>query len=455
MTALGDVGADVTTVRTEGITPDGVVLGKHLRRSKFERSLPLGPAISDIAFGYDIGGTPHLGWWGDWRSACLGDVHQRPDMDTLVVGVDRPHMASVIVDFVDLAGEPLAICSRSALRRVVDRLSRNGLRARVAFELEGMVFFDSYSEARAKGFRRLRPMGVDAPVGYLTHDAKLMTRFMDEVVRRLDGLGVPWEAWSAEAAPGQFELNFEPAEPLAAADLTMRAKQVVKEVAIDLGHSATFMAKPLDAYGNGMHIHHSVTSDDGATSFYDEFAPGRRSTLMRHWIGGLMATMAGAQSVLAPTITSYRRLVGFAAAPTVVSWAEENKSTALRTITRTEKLARVEHRVGAADLNPYLALAVILAGGVAGVEGAIEPPEETQVMAWGLPERFPYLPKTITAAADALEADKVLADVVGPATVDHWVQTRRWEWLMFHTTGGYPDPATVSDWELRRYFELV
>ena len=446
---------DYTTVRTEAVTVDGVVLGKHLRRSKFERSLPLGPALSDIALGYDIGGTPYLGWWADWRQACLGDVHQRPDLDTLVVGVDRPHMASVVCDIVDVDGEPLPVCSRSTLGRVVERLARNGLSARAAFEIEGMVFFDSYAQARTQGFRGLRQMGVDAPVGYLAYDATLMSGFMDEVVRRLDGIGVPWEAWSAEAAPGQFEINLEPADPVTAADLTMRTKQIVKEVAIDLGHCATFMAKPVDAYGNGMHIHHSVTSDDGATSFYDEAAPDHRSQLMRHWIGGLMATMPAAHSILTPTMNSFRRLVGFVAAPTVVSWAEENKSVALRTISRSPKLARVEHRVGAADLNPYLALAAILAGGIAGVEGAIEPPEETTIMAWGLPERFPHLPKTMTAAADALEQDKVLTDILGAATVEHWVHTRRWDWLMFHTTGGDPDPAVVSDWELKRYFELV
>jgi len=446
---------DYTTVRTEGVTPDGIVLGKHLRRSKFEGSLPLGPAISDIAFGFDIGGTPYFGWWGDWRGACLGDVHQRPDLTTTVVGADRPGMASVIVDFVDVSGEPLPVCSRSTLRRVVERLGRNGLSARAAFEIEGMVFFDTYDEARAKGFRDLRQMGVSAPVGYLTHDAKLMTRFMDEVVWRLDGIGIPWEAWSAEAAPGQFELNLEPADPVAAADMTVRTKQIVREVAVDLGHCATFMAKPFDAYGNGMHIHHSVTGE-GGSGFYDERTADHRTPLMRHWIGGLMATMPAAHSILTPTINSYRRLVGFVAAPTVVSWGEENKSAALRVISRSAKLARVEHRVGSADLNPYLALAAILAGGIAGVEGAIEPPDETTVMAWGLPpDRFPHLSRSITAAANALEKDKVLTDILGAATVDHWVNTRRWEWLMFHTTGGDPDRADVSDWELSRYFELV
>ena len=124
-------------------------------------------------------------------------------------------------------------------------------------------------------------------------------------------------------------------------------------------------------------------------------------------------------------------------------------------ISRSPGLARVEHRVGAADLNPYLALAAILAGGIVGIEQAIEPPDELRILAWGLPDTYPYLPNSITAAADALEEDKALADVIGTSMCDHWTNSRRWEWLMFHTTGGDAEATSVTDWELDRYFELV
>ncbi len=176
---------------------------------------------------------------------------------------------------------------------------------------------------------------------------------------------------------------------------------------------------------------------------------------MRHWIGGLIATMPASHSFLTPTINSFRRMVGFAAVPLVVSWAEENKSTGLRVISRSPGAARVEHRVGSADLNLYLALAAILAGGIVGIEQGIEPPEELKILAWGLPDRFPFLPRTITESADALAADKAITDILGATAVNHWVQTRRWEWLMFHTTGGDAEATTVTDWELNRYFELV
>ena len=451
---LDDQLQGVSVVRTEGSSIDGLILGKYLSRAKFERSLPLGPALSDLSFGYDLAGTPQFGWWDDWRQECLGDIHQRPDLDTLVPIPTRPGHASCIIDFVGVDGEPLPVCPRSTLKRVVERLGTHGLTARAAFEIEGMLFTEGLAEARGKGFRDLTPLGIPKPLGYLTQDAYHYHGFFDELTRRLDGMGIAWDAWSAEAAPGQFELNLPPADPVTAADQTMRVRTAMKETASDLGLSVTFMAKPTEAYGNGMHIHHSLQRD-GAPAFFDASAADNRTSLMRRWIGGLIATMPAAHSFLTPTINSYRRLVGFAAAPLVVSWAEENKSTALRVISRSSGLARVEHRVGAADLNPYLALAAIIAGGVVGIEQEIEPPDELRLLAWGLPDSFPHLPKSITASADALEGDKSLADVVGTSMVEHWVASRRWEWLMFHTTGGDAQAAAVTDWELDRYFELV
>jgi glutamine synthetase len=169
-----------------------------------------------------------------------------------------------------------------------------------------------------------------------------------------------------------------------------------------------------------------------------------------------MATMPAATSMLCPTINSFRRMVGFAAAPTVASWAEDNKSTAIRVLSRAPKSARIEHRVAGGDANPYLVLAAILAGGIAGIERGIEPPAPLAVAGWGLPpEGWPHLPRTITKAADALASDPNLRAVLGEAFVSYFVNTRRWEWLMYHTTGGDPVADTVTQWELDRYFELV
>src|SRR3954453_10047659 len=127
---------EITSVRTEGAGIDGLVLGKHLSRAKFERSLPLGPALSDIVFAWDIGGTPQLGWWAEFRQSALGDVHQQPDLHTLVASPNRPGMANVLVDHMCLDGTPLPVCPRGVLRNVVEQLGARGLTAAAAFELE-------------------------------------------------------------------------------------------------------------------------------------------------------------------------------------------------------------------------------------------------------------------------------------------------------------------------------
>jgi glutamine synthetase len=443
----------IAWVKTEGISIDGLVIGKYLSTRKFVASLPLGNAITELVLGYDIGGTPFLVWWDDWRRDALGDFHQRPDLSTLVAAPDRPGTANVICDIVDLDGNSIPVCPRSKLRSITERLDTHGLTAKAAFEIEVMLYRESYAQAREMHMRDLTPMAHPAPLGYLHYNSRQQLQFLDVVLQRLDGLGIPIEAWHDEAASGQFELNLDPADPITACDRVIRIKQVLREVAWEQGCSVTFMAKPSHEYGNGLHVHHSLARD-GEPVFY---APDghEMSELTRHWIGGLMATMPAATSIFCPNINSFRRVVGFAAAPTVASWGEDDKSAAVRVLSRSPKAARIESRVAGGDANPYLVLATVLAGGIAGIEKAIEPPPPLGVAGWGLPPGYPHLPNTITKAADAMTADTVLHNVLGADFCEYWVNTRRWEWLMFHTTGGDPMATDVTQWELDRLFEIV
>jgi glutamine synthetase len=444
---------DIRWVKTEGVLIDGQVFGKHLSTRKFVSALPLGNAVSEIAIGFDIGGEPFLAWWDDWRRDALGDFHQRPDLSTMVAAPDRPGTANVLCDTVGLDGTPIPACSRSVLRAMTDRLAGHGLAAKAAFEIELMIYRQSYDEARSMKMRRLTPMSHPAPLGYLHHNSRQQLQFFDVALARLESLEIAIEGWHDEAGPGQVELNFDPADPVTACDRVVRAKQVLREVAMEQGCSVTFMAKPNEHYGNGLHVHHSL-SRDGQAMFYA--ADGEHmSDLTQHWIGGLIATMHAATSIFCPNINSFRRMVGFAAAPTVASWGDDDKTTALRVLSRSPKAARIESRVAGGDANPYLVLAAVLAGGMAGIEQSIEPPPPLNVTGWGLPAGYPHLPTTITTAADALVADTALRSVLGDGFCDYWVNTRRWEWLMFHTTGGDPMETGLTQWELDRYFELV
>lgn len=456
---IGDVGRwldehDVSIVQLYATGIDGHLMGKHLSRTKFERCVPEGVCVTDFVFSFDLGGTPQLGWWAEWRRDALGDIYVRPDLDTLTMSAE-PGVAMCLGDFTDLDGIDLPVCPRSLLRAQRSALHERGFDARAAFELEFFVFDQPLAYGRARGFRGLVPLGgIQPKPGYVMQRAPEMLPFIRAAAARLDAIGIPWEAVTDEGGQGQLELNIAPADPLTAADYAVRAKQVLREVAHEQHRSVTFMAKPFPdlALGSGLHMHLSLQRD-GVPAFVDE--SGEPTATLRHWVGGYLATIDGATSILTPTINSFRRQVDFAAVPTTPTWAEDNKGVAVRTITRKRSLARAEHRLASADANPYLVMATLLAGGIAGLDQQLEPPEPAVALPWGLPDDHPHLPHSITTAAAALDHDKLLRNALGDTFVHHWVESRKWEWLMFHTGGGDPDAAGTTDWELVRYFEWV
>jgi glutamine synthetase len=445
----------IECVRLIGTNHDGVPLGKHVAPAKFSSVAERGTPVSDVAFGIDLSGEVAVGWdWGQWRSGNVCDIVIRPDLDTLVRDPLIDGWASAICDFEAVDGTPVPVCYRSALKRLVAQLAERGFEAIVAMELEFTVFEESLAQARQQGFRDLHPLGGEALITYQVDRSPDLARFMDALMRRLDALGIPWETWTTETSPGQVEVNVAAADPVTAADWAIRTKLAIREVAYELGHTATFMARcDEERFGAGMHVNQSLVRD-GANAFYDAAAEDGMSETMRHWLGGLMATLPAAMSFLTPNINSYRRLAELSGPPTTATWADDNKTTAIRTIAREPKTARIEHRVPSADCNPYLALAAMFAGGLAGLERRIEPPPRFEGMAWGLPPGVAeQLPNTIRRAARALEADQLLADILGPEMVDYWLGSREWEWTIFHLAGG--DPDKVADYELQRYFERV
>lgn len=443
---------EVFSVRVESVGVDGWLMGKYVSPAKLVAAADSGIPTADLIFAFDLGATPILGWWDDWRGE-IGDVAHAPDLDTLVVA--RTGMASVMADLVLLSGDPVPVDPRANLRRLVEHLRGLGYEARVAAEIEAYVYAESLDEARARGFADLTPLGDRSRLGYAVGRSEPMIAYMDAVARRVVALGIDWEAWSNEVGPGQVELNVAASDPLHMADSVVRIKTVMREVAAEMGHCVTFMSKPLDDYANGLHLNHSLLRD-GEPVFLDETAPDRRSPVMHRWLGGLMASMAASMSFFSPTPTSYRRLKEADGPPTTISWGENNKTTGIRTITRSPKSTRIEHRVPASDANVHYAIAAVLAGGIRGIEDELAPPPGFTRMAWNLPADAGVepLPRTITKAADALEADVRFAELMGPEVVRHWLGTRRWEWLMFHTTGGDPD-APTGPWERQRYFEWV
>jgi glutamine synthetase len=445
----------VDVIRTQATNLDGVGVGKYCNRSKFLKTLPHGHGIGDLALAMDMSGMPHLTIWHDFRNKTLGDIAMKPDLETLVPDSTDVNLGHCLCDFVQVDGTPINLCPRTNLKRIVNVISELGYDVKATCELEFYLFKDSFSDVRRKKYKDLNPVGAsDLQTIYLIRNAYNARTFMSEVTKRLEWLGIDWEGWNDENGRGQVEINLTPSDPVTAADQIVRTKQVIYEVAVDFEMSVTFMAQPISGYSNGMHVHHSLTRD-GKSAFFDQEKMNNHSDILRYWIGGIIETMPAAVSYLCPSINSYRRLKDFAASPGTATWGEENKSTALRLISRTAGLTRIEHRLGSGDLNPYLGLAVILAGGLAGLRNKIEPPDEFKDVAWGLPDDVERLPKTISSAADALENETLLHEILGHDEVNYWIQTRKLEWFSYHTEGGDPDSHKPTQWELERYFEII
>jgi glutamine synthetase len=448
----------VSRVRVLGVTPDALPFGKVLAPAAFLRAVEGdGVGVADYALGTDRSGEPSMGYTAPWRSPVIGDIHLIPDLETLRPVAGSDGMATCWADAHSVGGDPIDLCGRTLVKKLTRRLADRGLEGRFAFEIEGQFFEGTVGENRARDWRTLRPFGVAGHLPYLAQDIHRLDPVMSEICRRLDVAGVPWEAWNAEAAAGQFELNVEPDPALQAADHVLTVRAITKEVAHEHGLCATFMARVTADYGNGLHVHHSILDADGP-AFHDPQDPDGLSELARHWIGGLMATLPGASSFLAPTPNSFRRIEPFKAVPTHVTWDLDNKSTALRVLTASPNAARVEHRMGAGDLHPHFAAAVMLAGGIAGLDERIEPPARFTKMAWGLPDRADGpapLPRDVPSALDALDADVRLRRVLGDELVDYWIGMRRFEWLSFHTGGGDATSVGPTPWELDRYFETL
>jgi len=443
------VSTSARAVRIEATNHEGSFLGKNVTLAKFESGKESGFAFADILFAIDLSNEIVLGdAFPDWRGNIY-DIQMIPDLSTRVTW--KPGLDSVIGDYWLKDGRPVPICPRNLVRKLVDRLASHGYTATIAVEIEATLFAESVQEARKVGYRDLTPLGGSTGATYHLARSKDWVDYMEAVVARLDSLGIVWEAWTDEAAPGQTELNLAPTDPIRLCDNWARTRQVMREVAFELGHTVSFMAKPTAGFGQGAHVNLSLQAD-GRNQFYAEDAP---SELMLHALGGLLATMTAATSILLPQITSYRRLVDLTGPPTTVTWGVNNKSAAVRAITGHPTYARLEHRLPGADVNPYLTLAAILAGVLAGIEGKIEPPEQVTDMAWCMPEGHGVtrIPDTMSKAGAALDADPLLREYLGDEFVDFWVASRRWEWMEFHTKGGDPF-AELSEWESIRYFEF-
>ncbi|AZP80359.1 glutamine synthetase family protein [Mycobacterium avium] len=386
-----------------------------------------------------VGGYAISGW-----DTGYGDLVMRPDLSTLRRIPWLPGTALVIADVVGADGSPVAVSPRAVLRRQLDRLAGRGLFADAATELEFMVFDEPYRQAWASGYRGLTPAS-DYNIDYAISASSRMEPLLRDIRRGMAGAGLRFESVKGECNRGQQEIGFRYDEALRTCDNHVIYKNGAKEIADQHGKSLTFMAKYDEREGNSCHVHLSLRDAQGGAAFADPSRPHGMSTMFCSFLAGLLATMADFTLFYPPNINSYKRFADESFAPTALAWGLDNRTCALRVVGHGAH-TRVECRVPGGDVNPYLAVAAIVAGGLYGIEQGLALPEPCAGNAYRA-RGVGRLPGTLAEAAALFEHSALARQVFGDDVVAHYLNNARVELAAFH--------AAATDWERMRGFERL
>lgn len=442
----------IHTVLLGGCDINGIFRGKRVPAWRFLNDPNEAMHFADVQcvmdWVDDIMPTPspeYTGWWPSWERG-FGDMEGRPDLSTLRLLPWAEGTAIVLLDYFDLHGEPLHAMPRNVLRRVDERAQRMGLSSVMTAELEFMVFNETPESLEEKDFRGLVPIS-SRPVTYGIETATRFDALMFAIRQGVEGLGIPIEAYNSESGPGQFELNLTPSHVLTAADQAFLFKHATRQIALERGHIATFMSKLAQGgFGSSCHVHQSLNDANGTNVFWDANDPDNLSLTARQYIAGLLNTMREFSILFAPTINSYKRFEPESAAGATVAWGVQSKAVGIRAVNESPKGCRIEHRVPGADANPYLAMAGMLAGGLAAIEQDMKPIDEYQGNSYVDPN-VRWVPRTLGEAVDLFEQSETANEYLGEEAVRYLVSTRRWEIEQFN--------AAVHSWEFRRYFTMA
>ncbi|MBW3098326.1 glutamine synthetase family protein [Pseudohoeflea coraliihabitans] len=372
-----------------------------------------------------------------------GDYMMKPDLATFRRVPWLEGTAMVLCDMLDHHGEHrIEHAPRQMLQRQIARLAELGFEAKMATELEFFLFERSFAEIREGRFRELVPIS-----GYNEDYHILQTTREEHVMRPVrNGLvqaGIPVENSKGEAEAGQQELNIRYAEALATADHHTIAKHAVKEIADAHGHAASFLPKwHPDRVGSSSHVHQSLWKD-GENAFFDPADPLSMSPVMKSYTAGLLKYAPDCTYFLAPYVNSYKRFLKGTFAPTRIVWSVDNRTAGFRLCGAGSKAVRMECRIGGSDLNPYLALAALLAAGIAGIEEKLE--LEAPASGDSYRGESATIPGSLRAARDSLHGSSMLRAAMGEAVIDHYCRAAEVELEAFD--------RAVTDWELARGFE--
>jgi glutamine synthetase len=371
-----------------------------------------------------------------------GDMEFVMDDQTIRVLTHLPATAMVQCDLVWPDHSPVVQSPRGILKKQLDRVAAHGWQALAGTELEFIAFDTSYEEAHRNGYRDLAPVNL-YNVDYSILGTSRVEPLLRDIRNHMYAAGMEVEGAKGECNFGQHEIGFLYADALVTADNHAVYKTATKEIAAQRGQSITFMAKYNEREGNSCHIHLSLRGRGGELVFWDA-EKGTRTPLYDQFVAGVLATAADFTLLYAPNINSYKRFADASFAPTTIAWGHDNRTCAVRLVGQG-KAARMENRIPGADVNPYLALAAMLAGGLHGIENELE--LEDELVGNAYTSGRAQVPSTMWAAREAFVTSGAARAALGDDVVDHYVNMADVELAAYR--------AAVTDWELQRGFERL
>ena len=428
---------------------DGVLRGKYLHKDKFYSAVEGGFGFCDVVFGWDMmdvtyDNTTLTGWHKGFP-----DVLAKIDLGTYRTVPWDGGVPFFLGDFVGEKGGkevPLLICPRQVLKRVLKRAEKLGLTAMCGMEFEWFNFAETpQSWADKKG---VAPTTITPGMfGYSLLRANANREFFAALMLEMGEFGVPIEGLHTETGPGVYEAAILFSEALEAADRAILFKTGAKEIGARFGIMPSFMAKwNQHLPGCSGHIHQSL-SDGKKNLFYDAKGSNSMSKLFETYLAGQVDGLMELAPMYWPTINSYKRLVDGFWAPVKPTWGVDNRTASFRVISGSPKATRLETRCPGADMNPYLAAAAVIAAGLDGVEKkkklTANPIHGTNQGA----ENIPRAPRTLIETTRIFRDSDLARDWFGDDFVDHYAATREWEWRQWLDA--------VTDWEMKRYFEII
>lgn len=445
-------------VKVAGIDVDGILRGKVMATEKFLTTVENGFGFCSVVFGWDMLDRPYQ------ESSKIssnengfGDIVAKADLSTFRRIPWEDNIPFFLLDYFKPSGEPLEVCPRGTLKRILEEYHKLGYEPMCGAEFEWFNFKET-PHTLLRDEKPPTPL-TTGMFGYSVLRPSLYQDYFYGIFDECKKFDIPIEAIHTETGPGVYEVALQYSPAMQMADRATLFKTSVKQLGLKHGIMPTFMAKPNENLpGCSGHLHFSLRD---VTTKKNLFSTGRNATpdypetamtdVMKRFLAGILNGLGSIMPCLAPTVNSYKRLVENYWAPVVICWGYENRTTAVRVIsppTCGDSATRIEVRVPGADINPYLAIASLLACGLDGIRSESALPFPATVGDVMQDPTLKRLSKNLRDASTRMLArDGTARRVLGDAFVEHYAMTRLNEARLFE--------AAVTSWEVKRYFETV